>query len=168
MIRHCILLLLLPFTAFGQPALQQKADSIVIDFFGASNFERYIHQDEQPIQSAFNQYCFTYKLMWPELSGKTHLIVFALDANGELAPDDTPRGLLRVNATDTIWTTKKEALRKCKGISHSLKRRTMKLVENLAWEIEGKLNFRGKIYKGRLRVDIPSGRVSRLFAVPWD
>ena len=191
MIRPCILLLLLSFSALGQYKLQEKADKVVSHFFGASNLHRYMSQHEQPIQSAGN-YRYTYKLLRPELSGHPHLVVFTLDSNGDLVFDELSQGLVRIDTTIATWTTSKEALSKCKSMAHRLKKRTLKLIWNnhasdltqdpyqktkdikdiyagaLAWEIEGKINFRGTIYTGRFQVNVVTGRVARLFAVPWD
>jgi len=130
--------------------------------------------------------------MRPEFSGRAHVIAFTLDSNGDLVFDDLPEGLVRIDTAVAKWTSRREALQICKSMAYKLKKRTLKLVWNtdpsdlaydlylktknlediyagdLAWEIEGKINFRGKIYNGRFQVNVLTGRVARLFAVPWD
>lgn len=187
------LLAILPLTTVGQQPHRQKADSIVAFFLGDKIFRQYIQLDEKKSQvhsgsgkSSFFQYTFRH----PKFSGKTHVITFMLDSTGQFIANDEMRGLIQIDSPDSNWIAGPQALKICKDESYRIKKRSLRLSwsainvsydlfqkthnfrdigpGHLVWEVDGEVEFRGDRYSGKFQVDVFTGTVARVFAIPWD
>ena len=159
-----LLLVLLPLTAFGQTSRhpyphQQKADSIVVFFFGEEIFQQYLKLDLKKSQyrlrnhdgvrkSGFdsnptfkpNSFFYHYDFRHPAFSGETLVVTFVLDSAGQCTSAEDMRGLVRTaSLSDSGWVTRQQALRTCRENSYRIKKKSIRLTcdttNNVSYDI---------------------------------
>jgi len=116
--------------------VQQKADSLVVSFWGQNNFDKYIHIDKRRSQYLVfghmwekecrfnskltfspNTYLFNYKVIHPNFRGDTAQIEFYLDSLGKLMVGFTKIGFFQGGNLDTLKSlTKNQAIQKAKEL----------------------------------------------------
>jgi hypothetical protein len=138
-----------------------------------------------------DSYFYVYKFHHPKFQGRTHVVAFTLDAKGQFIVNDETRGLIHIpSVNDSTWTSgskaisisadqavriKKRSLRiewDPGGISYDLYLKTYDYRDivpgDIVWKIDGQVEFRGQRYSGVFQVNVLTGSIARLFAIPWD
>jgi hypothetical protein len=186
-------LICLPWIGFSQNPHQQKADSIMICFFGSEIFNRFVTNDpdKNTQQSHTTHSTLYYSFNHPKFSGRVFSISFSLDSLGKLIVDEKTHGLIKPDpSNDSSWISAKQALDICRGQSHRVKKHSLRLSweqtnvsydifkqthdyrdivpGELVWEVDGIVEFRGDRYSGTFKINVFTGSVARHFAIPWD
>jgi hypothetical protein len=156
-ILYILIISLCSFFSYGQDinyikSIQQKADGLVISFWGQDNFEKYIHLDKtrseylvfgnmwekqckfnDKLTFSPNTFLYRYKVIHPVFRGDTANIEFYLDSLGNLEVGFTKIGFFQGGNLDKLKTlTKEQAIQKAKVLG--LEKGQGKWTVSLSWQ----------------------------------